>query len=463
MILHRKNKRGVALILVLSAVTVLTTMGVEFAYNTNIYYNLAQNERNRLQAYYLAKSAYSFMQLELKFDRMFRQVVKTQNLSQYLGSSANLPLCQQFPISTGLIRAVFLNGAIPGMPGGQEGEGEPASEESQAASEALSTDESGEDETIDKMRKETSISQEKSAKEFLQFEGDFDAECIDESTKINLNGFAGLAQTPGAENALSPFDQYKQFIFRFLSEERFKDLFKEADLRPLDVVNNIGDWIDGNNEMNDFDGRSGGTENSLYQKAGAQYKVRNGKLLTLLETYMIDGVIDEWFAPMMDYFTVYGDMTINVCSASHEVVEGLIRRYVDSTPGLPPLRLEDANEMKTLVQAISDGCAAGGTGDQLKQQVAAALDTAIKSISSGVPAPPQNPGMLPQPAPTPQTPGAPETTATTGFAAFISTEPRYYTLMLTGQTGDTTVRIKAAIDVKETDPKKWKLLYWKVY
>ena len=39
-----KNKKGVAIMLVLAAISVLTAMGVEFAYNTNVYHNLAQSQ-----------------------------------------------------------------------------------------------------------------------------------------------------------------------------------------------------------------------------------------------------------------------------------------------------------------------------------------------------------------------------------------------------------------------------------
>ena len=172
------NKKGVALMLVLSAIVVLSTVLVEFAYNTNVNYNLAMNERDRLQSYYLAKSAYSFMLLELKFDRMFRQIVQSQNLSQYLGGAANMPLCQQFPLSTGLIRAVFTGGGLEGLmggAGGEEDEGE-GGEESQI------------EDKIERLQRSASVSAEKMASEFLEFEGDFDGECIDEGTKINLNG-----------------------------------------------------------------------------------------------------------------------------------------------------------------------------------------------------------------------------------------------------------------------------------
>jgi type II secretory pathway component PulK len=426
-----KNSRGVALMLVLSAISVLTAMGIEFAYNTSIYYNLAHNELDRLQAYYMAMSAYNFMQLELKFDRVFKQTIQSQNLGQYLGSNAQLPLCQQFPLSTGLIRAVFTGGGVEALMGGDTGEEAPEGEVP---------------EEIQDMQKDVSMSQEQGAADFLQFEGDFDGECIDEGTKIDLNGFAGLAQTAAEAGGLNPYDQYKQFLFRFMSQPRFRLLFESADVRVTDVVNNIGDWIDDNRELNDFDGRTGGAEVSIYQRIEAPYEVRNGKLVTLLEAYLIEGVVDEWFQPMMDFFTIYGDGKVNVCTTSDEVLEGLVRRYVDDTPDLPPLRLEDPEEMQRLTDAIAEACAQGGTGDQLKQNINTALAAAIGSIAGA-----QEPGATPAGG------------ATGGFADYVSTDSRYFSLKLAGQVGDITVRIKAVLDVKETDPTKWRLLYWRVY
>ncbi|MFH0800576.1 MAG: hypothetical protein V2A66_10425 [Pseudomonadota bacterium] len=445
--LFRLNKKGVALLVVLTAIAALTTMAISFSYNTNVSYHLAVNEQNRLKSYYLAKSAYNFMLLELKFDRVFRQAVQSQNLGQYLGGNAQLPLCQQFPMSTGLIRAVFTGGGLPGMGGGEEGgAGPPAAEGGEAAEGEAA---------LEKMRKGTSISEEKSAAEFLDFEGDFDAECIDESTKIDLNSFAGLKATAAAEGA-SPLDQYKIFLLKFLSRPQFELLFREDDLRIPDVVGNIADWID-----KDAGGNKGAAR-AVYEGAGIPYAARNGKLLTLLEAYLIDGVMDDWFAPLMDMFTIYGDGRINVCTASLDVVEGLIHRYVDSTPSLPPLRLEDPVEMKKLTDAVLMQCSSGATGDQLKAQISSGLDAAIGAVSSGTPVqPPAAPG---QPAPG-QAPGAAPggPPQYTGFAAYLNTASRYFTLKLAGQIHDTTTRIKVVIDIKDNDPKKWKLLYWKVY
>lgn len=442
-----KNKKGVALVLVLASIVVLTTFAVELSYSTNVSYRLAQNDLNRLQADYLAKSALNFMLLELKFDRMFRQIVESQNLGQYLGESANLPLCQQFPMSTGLIRAVFTGGGLAALTGGSE-----TAESSEDVSEP-----SPEQEKIEEKQKDVSISQEKTAEEFLDFEGDFEAECIDEGTKINLNGFAGLSLTPAAESETSPFEQYKQFLFWFLSEKQFELLFKDADIKITDVVDNIGDWIDVNTEVNGMGGKTGGGEKMAYDKLGVTYPVRNGKLLSLLEAYLINDVIDDWFAPLIDYFTVYGDGKINVCNAKSEVVEGLIRRYVASTPGLPPLRLEDREEMGRLTGAVAKGCSSGGSGEQLKTAISGELSSAIGAVAGGTnPAVPMPPGQTPQPT-------APTGGQSQGFASYLDTQGRFFSLNLTGQVKDIIVRTKAVIDVRDTDPKKWKFMYWRVY
>ena len=69
MLKRLKNQSGVALMIVMAAITLLTSIAVEFAYNTNVNYNLALNEKERLQAYFLAESAIKLMELELKLEK----------------------------------------------------------------------------------------------------------------------------------------------------------------------------------------------------------------------------------------------------------------------------------------------------------------------------------------------------------------------------------------------------------
>ena len=423
-----RNQKGIALMLVLSALVMITAVTVEFAFNTNVNYNLALNERDRLKAFYLAKSAYNFMLLELKYDRVFKRIASSQNLTQYLGENANLPLCQQFPLSTGLIRAVF-TGGLAGMFGGEGADGE-----------------EGEDveENIEDMKRGVSMSDEKNAQEFFAFDGDFDAQCVSENTKINLNGFYGLSTAPGEDGKPSAFDEYKRFLYRFLSQDRFDLLFEASDLKVEDVVDNIGDWVDTNTQVNEFSGRSGGAESSKYEKFGAEYSVRNGKLLTLDEAYLIDGVVDTWFAPLAEYFTIYGDGKFAICQVGEDIVDSLIIRFLDSSPDLPPLDRDSDDEMQRLRDAVENSCALGQTGNQLAQSI----DTALKE-ALGVQATDDN-----------NQTGA---TTSASFTSYIAGEENYYALNLSGQVSDMTVRLKVVLDIKDNDPNKWKLLYWRVY
>lgn len=419
-----RSNKGMALILVLGAISVMTAMAVEFAYNTNVNYHLALNEVDRLKAEYMAKSAYRFMQIELKFDRTFRAVVAAQNLGQFLGANANLPLCQQFPMSTGLVRAVFMGG---------EGAADLPPE----------------------LKKMVSMEQADQAKDFLEFEGDFDGECTDEATKINLNYFSGLdPKLKPPEGGHNPYDTFKLSLMKFLGVEQYRETFEKADVKVQDVVRNIGDWIDTNEVINELDGVEAGPEISLYDRAGKGYPVKNGRLSTPDEVYLIDGVVDEWYAPLQKFFTIYSDGgTVNVCTADEVVVQSVIRRYIAGNPSLPPVKLDDPETMAKLVNAVADGCAMGGVGNELKNQIAQSLNTAI-----GVAAGTTEGGTAAGGAT-----GGTTTGTGGGFAALIATEPKFFGLTLTGSVADTTVRIRAVLDTRDADPKKWKLLYWRVY
>jgi len=64
-----KNQKGIALMIVLSSLMILTVTVVEFAYISRVNYQLAVNAKERLQAYYLAKSAVNFGKLMLKYNK----------------------------------------------------------------------------------------------------------------------------------------------------------------------------------------------------------------------------------------------------------------------------------------------------------------------------------------------------------------------------------------------------------
>jgi len=430
-----KNQSGVALILVLSALVIITTMAAEFAYNTNVNYHLAMNDRDRLKAHYLALSSYRFMLVELKFDKMFQRTIQQQNLGQFMGSEANIPLCQQFPISTELIKAVFVEMPEGGGEEGGEGEGEGGGSPIPA-----------------EFSKMISLEQREAAREFLNVDGDFDGECIDEGKKINLNAFAQWKPDQPVATGLNDFDKFKAYLIQFLKNPSYEDAFEKADVRPEDVVRNIADWVDTNERVNELGGVMGAPEDSVYTSREVAYPLKNFKFTTPQEIYLVEGVTDDWFAPLENRFTIYGDEKIDVCNADEDIVISLIRRYVESKEEPPAIDFNNPEVTTALATAVSDGCAMGGTGNQLATNVATAVDNKIQELS-GTPITPETTTPT-QPSTTPTT------TTPTGFGAFVATERRFFALKMTGRSGDTTVTIRAVLDVKETDPKKWKLLYW---
>jgi len=54
-----RRARGVALIIAVISITLLTVVATEFAYNTRVDLQLAANQRDEVRAYYMARSGIS--------------------------------------------------------------------------------------------------------------------------------------------------------------------------------------------------------------------------------------------------------------------------------------------------------------------------------------------------------------------------------------------------------------------
>ncbi|MFN7134394.1 MAG: type II secretion system minor pseudopilin GspK, partial [Myxococcales bacterium] len=65
----RVTQRGMALILVITSIAILTTVAVDFQYNSSVDLQLAANARDELRAEYMARSAINMSRLLLRFQR----------------------------------------------------------------------------------------------------------------------------------------------------------------------------------------------------------------------------------------------------------------------------------------------------------------------------------------------------------------------------------------------------------
>lgn len=418
------NQSGIALMIVLAAITILTAVATEFAYNTNVNYHLALNEKERLQAYFLAESAIKLMELELKLEKQLRSTMSSSAAAGMIVGNLSGPLCQQFPLSTGLIRGMFLGQPLEGEAGEEGGEGGEAA----AFISGMQVD---------------------AAKEFLDFEGDFEGGCEDESAKFNLNMFAGKEPGQQVLSGYNSYDKVKLMLISLLSRPEFTKLFPEDDKEKVgELARNIADWVDKNESINELGATTTGSESSLYPAGIAEYGVKNGKYLTLDEIYMVAGVADDWFTPIKNRFTIYGGDKLNVCLAGDEMIAALIVQYANTSPNIPDVNPGDKQRMKILVDVVKNGCM--GVNPNVSE-IAAALDAALgvagAAVSGGTAS---------------DTTGGTASGATGGFADLITTESRYYSLVGTGVVGDTEVRIKAVLDTKEAQPNRWKFVYWRV-
>src|SRR4029450_10464 len=97
----RRRRSGVALLMVVAVLMVMTTLITDVTYASRVRLLVSTHERDRAEAYYLARSGVLMYQLVLVADRYVKE-----QLGQYLGVS--LSLWQMVPvINTGLMRMIF--------------------------------------------------------------------------------------------------------------------------------------------------------------------------------------------------------------------------------------------------------------------------------------------------------------------------------------------------------------------
>lgn len=432
------KNRGVALLLVLSAIAMLTIAVVEFSTDTDIQMELAMNERDRLRAEYLAYSASNLMQLELQLEKTAKGLLANAPaaMTQGLGSA---PLCQKFPMSSALLRGVFLGETdTEGAAGAKEEEGKKKAEGGP---------------TIN-------MFQQQAAQEFLSFVGDFDGQCADLQSRINLNTFFDLDPMQQAIAGVNAYDQQKLTIMTLLQLPAYKEL--TGDLKPDDLKNavrNLADWIDKNDQINELGGVVGGMETGLYpNESGPQHRVKNGKMLSPGEVFLVKGIADDWFGPLRDQFTVFGDNKVNVCLADGNVVLALIARYAATNQKFATVDLTKPEMQQKLSAAVAADC-------KVAQPQATKIAQDIDTILSGGNVAPQA-GQSPQAqtpsTPAPQTPQSSAPSVASNFSQMITTESRWFELKSTGQVGDVVLHLTQVWDTKDANPKQWKLVYSKL-
>ncbi|MEI6080511.1 MAG: hypothetical protein WCQ53_07745, partial [bacterium] len=237
----RNNKKGMALLLVLTSMVIITVMIVELSYNSRLASSMTANYKDEVSATYLAKSAVNVALLRL--------AIVSKMKSFKMGSFSIPPDVLSMILSMPFIfppppEMLALAG---GAGGGELG--------------------LGLKDMLDKIKKDTNISSV----------GRFENSIVGMDSKININMVAA------SEASVNTFKEQMKNLYaaKVLSDESFGHRYSMEDFEIL--LNNIIDWVDPGDVS-----RNGGDKNSYYERRDPPYKARKGPMATLSELHMIE-------------------------------------------------------------------------------------------------------------------------------------------------------------------------------
>jgi general secretion pathway protein K len=316
----RTAERGAALLIVMVAVAVLTALAADLAYEARVSLQIAANERNDLQATYLAKSGVVLGRLVLNVQKEIDQLQ-----SPVQGIPMPRPqLWKIAPVGPELADAL-LGGAPRSRPEtGAAAAGGPAS-------------------------------------------GSFDVQIDDEGRKVN-------AQLEALNQTGSLLPAQVQALWQVICDPRWDPLFDKEDgtgqrYSRADLLINLRDWVDEDAVSSALAAsfspnscqilvpavpfESGfGDENRPYDRGEDRYRAKNARMDSLDELYLVAGIGDAFMAAFGDQLTVYlaRDEKQNVNTMDPEELRRLAQQMA-SPPDQP--KLNDPLTIAALVKLVT--------------------------------------------------------------------------------------------------------------
>ena len=416
------GQRGVALLLVLIMIVLMTAFVSEFNFTSRTKIISSMHMRDDAKAEYLAKSGIRIYGVLLIFGQ---QIAGNQMVAGMLsGLGINLDgasmICKNIPfLDTAMLR--FLKGMAGPNIGDEEEEGLMAlmgfGGDSESAPIRGEVDYEGEDEFTVR-------------RGWLDFDGDFKVDCTDESARIDVNGFskATWAQLPIEQH---PIGLMLNGLFR---AEQYDPLFEERlKMDRWELIGNIKDFIDSDDQRSGF---FGGDEGSLYDDFEPRYRPRNKQLDTLDELNFVAGVTDEVYQTFNNALSVHPkSYKINVNAAPTHVLAAVMRAFAD------PMVANQTIQTKAMAMSLIRVWSPFRNADAFLQMMEG-------------PTPDIFAGMLPL-DPVPIQPEMRNTLKT-----LLGTDSRVFKLTSTGYLGDSERVIEATIRV---DKRRAKMVFldWK--
>jgi general secretion pathway protein K len=372
-------RRGVALILVLTTLAILTSLGVDFSYSTRVNLKLAENLRDELRAYYMARSAINLTRMLLHFQKQLDAVGGALGgaaggaggggisgiIAGLIGgkgaagpsspsttgaapaASLGIRLWELIPIDSNLFGMLLQGGTANDFAAAQGADRDRAKNPKDDAARAL--------EDANSKRPQGAPRLDKALHSFGAFDGSYSAKTVDENSRINVIGLDGLGGQPmAALTELRAMMAPPKYDFIFDEDDANRDRVQRDDviIAMKDWIDNdeVGTGIDPTNLRSPFVSAFS-DENGSYDRYNPRYKSKNGRFDSLEELYMVRGVNDRFMAAFGDRLTIWPDinskLNINTSDPQQMTTNILIaaRNPNDS-------RLQDPLLIKTILQEI---------------------------------------------------------------------------------------------------------------
>lgn len=362
------TQRGVALILVLTTLAILTSIGVDFSYSTRVNLKLAENLRDETRALYLARSAINMARLLLHFQKQLdaaggQAMAGLSQLATALSpqqgkaaaalpgaaaagasSSLGIRLWELIPIDSNAFSALLTGGGLPD--GADPG--------------ALGADRDRDDRLAREREKEsqrplTAPPLTGPLSPFGAFDGSYSAKVNDENSRINVVGLNGLGGQP-----LATLIQLRAMM----ADPKYDFLFDEEDanrdrVRRDDVILALKDWIDEDETGSGIDPTNTrnpfvnafSDENGSYSRYTPRYKAKNARPDSLDELFQVYGFNDRFMAAFGDRLTIWPDINSKLNVNTSDPLQ-MLTNVLIAANNPNDARLRDPALLRTILQEI---------------------------------------------------------------------------------------------------------------
>lgn len=303
---RRGRRSGIALLVAMTTIMLLTVVVTELSYTARVRYVIAVHEKERAQAYWVSQTGINIYKLILTANKQMEGNSAMSGAADMFGINLGDALWQMVPVlNTGLMRMLFASG------------GDVNDIEQEVLDEFKSSGQLSE-EIVEESREGSLWSD----KNFLDFDGDFTAEVTDEDSKLNVSL---LGNTMGSvqDSAIG------QQLYGMMAGEENDAWFREKNIDRWDIIANLKDWVDADSMGS---GRSGGQEDNLYNNRDSPYLTKNAPFDTFDEVRLVEGWQDDVMDRFSKQITIHGTGKININTAEDEVLAALIKAYVQPTP-----------------------------------------------------------------------------------------------------------------------------------